>query len=102
MTEYTRKVTVIDPEGLHIRHSDEIVQFVNSVSRNGLRILLQKEGGEKVKPTRIVDVLSLGAHQGMSLTIWIEDPNEFFFEDGHEYIFTELTKLITQVNKPLD
>ena len=64
-TTASRKVTVVSPQGLHLRTAD---RFVKTASQFDSRIEVIKDG-QRAEARSIMDILSLGADKGARLYI---------------------------------
>ncbi|OED36745.1 hypothetical protein AB834_02560 [PVC group bacterium (ex Bugula neritina AB1)] len=86
--EITRKITIINPEGLHARPSALLVEKASSFSSS---IFIKKEEDMLVNAKSIMGVLALGASKGTSLTFIAEGTDAEKALDELEHLIIKRT-----------
>lgn len=68
-----RKVTITNPQGLHLR---PIQMFVEVAGKFQSNVYVMKEGGERINGKSPLGLLGLGAEQGTELILEVSGPDQ--------------------------
>jgi phosphotransferase system HPr (HPr) family protein len=94
---HSRKVTLTNPLGLHMRPMSTFVQIASKFQS---QVAVIRPDGERVDGKSMFGLMSLAAEQGTELTVEAEGPDQVAAVEALADFLATLSESVSEVNNP--